>query len=116
MQSDAPHSDDSTSDAQQWEEVRQMFRAAGVPLSSDQESQWQQANQCLKTSLEQEFQDNFLCLFLRLFVMTLLPSAVLNIVGAALLGDAIVDYFRTMQEILTPEQWQVWEQTFHRNQ
>lgn len=114
MQSDASQTD-WTMDVQSWDEIRQMYEDAGVPLSPEQEAQYQQANEQLKARIEPEFRAAPIVFILRFLVMAILPKIVLDIVGSSLLGDAIVDYLNTMAQILTPEQLEVWQRSFNRD-
>ncbi|KAM3102124.1 hypothetical protein ACKFKF_04900 [Phormidesmis sp. 146-12] len=111
MQPDDSRSD-WTMEVQSWEEIRQMYEDAGVPLSPEQEAQYQQANEQLKARIEPEFRAAPIVFILRFLVMAILPKMVLDIVGGLLLGDAIVDYLKAMAQILTPEQLEVWERSF----
>lgn len=115
MHSDYSQPDSAVLEAQKWDELRQMLQDAGVPLSPEQEARWQQANELLKARLE-PFQAVPICLFLRFFLMAILPQIALELVGGALLGDEILDYFKTITQILTPEQRQIWERSFNRDQ
>ncbi|MGG6270723.1 hypothetical protein ACQ4M3_39390 [Leptolyngbya sp. AN03gr2] len=115
MQSDGSRSD-WTMEVQSWDEIRQMYADAGVPLSSEQEAQYQQANERLRARIEPEFRDAPILFILRFLVMAILPKMVLDIVGGSLLGDAILGYLNTMAQILTPEQLEVWQRSFNHNQ
>ncbi|MBE9011461.1 hypothetical protein IQ250_14725 [Pseudanabaenaceae cyanobacterium LEGE 13415] len=104
-----------TVEEQSWEEIRQMFEDAGVPLTPEQEAQYQQANKQFKARIVPEFQAAPILFILRFLVMAILPRFVLDCVGGLLIGDAIVDYLSTMTQILTPEQREVWERSFNRD-
>lgn len=115
MRSDDPQTDWTISEAQTWEEIRQMYEDAGVPLNPEQEAQYQQANDRLKARIEPEFRAAPIVFILRFLIMAILPKMVLDIVGGLLLGDAILDYLNTMAQILTSQQLEVWEQSFNRD-
>ncbi|BAU15328.1 hypothetical protein LEP3755_58860 [Leptolyngbya sp. NIES-3755] len=114
MQSDDSQTD-WTMDVQSWDEIRQMYEDAGVPLSAEQEAQYQQANERLRARIEPEFRADPIAFILRFLVMAILPKMILDMVGKELLGDAILEHFITMTQILTPEQQEVWQRSFNRD-
>jgi len=114
MQSDDSQTD-WTVEVQSWDEIRQMYQDAGVPLSPEQEVQYQQANEQLRARIEPAFRAAPIVFILRFLVMAILPKMILDCVGGLLLGDDIVNYVTTMAQILTPEQLEVWQRSFNRD-
>jgi len=102
--------------AQEWQKTRQLFREAGVPLSPEQETQLQQANHTLQTALKREFEADPNGTFARFFALVLLPQPLADRLGENLIGSSIVNHVRTVHQILTPAQREVWDQSFSQNQ
>lgn len=107
--SDAP---DPAEQARQWEETKQRFRAAGVPLTPQQETQMQAANSKLQADLNQEFQANPTGTFARFFAVAVLPEAITERFADTLMGQSLIAHFQEVNQILTPEQQKVWERSF----
>jgi Spy/CpxP family protein refolding chaperone len=98
--------------AQQWEATKQRFRDAGVPLTPQQEAQMQAANAKLQADLNQEFQANPTGTFARFMAVAMLPASITERFAEGLLGQAVITHWDTIDQILTPEQRQVWQQGF----
>lgn len=96
--------------AQQWEQMKQRFRDASVPLTPEQETQMQAANIQLQSYLTQEFQDNPTGAFARFIAVTLLPAPITERFAEGLLGRSLLAHFQSVNQILTPEQQRVWDQ------
>jgi Spy/CpxP family protein refolding chaperone len=105
----APNPDEQ---ARFWEETKQAFRKAGVPLTPQQEAQMQAADAKLQAELTQEFQTNPVGIFARLAAFAILPASITERIASDLLGQPIIANIQSVDRILTPEQRQIWEQRF----
>jgi uncharacterized membrane protein len=101
-----------TEQAQQWEQTKQRFIAAGVPLTPQQETQLQAAETKLQADLAQEFRSNPSGTFARFAAVAMLPASITERFAESLLGQAVITHWQSVDQILTPEQRQVWEQRF----
>ncbi len=104
---------DPTEQAKQWEETKQRFVEAGVPLTPQQESQMQFADAKLQADLTQEFQSNPGSTFARFAAVAILPASMTERFAEALMGRSTIEYLQSMDQILTPEQRQIWERSFN---
>jgi Spy/CpxP family protein refolding chaperone len=95
-----------------WEETKQQFREAGVPLTPQQEAQMQAADAKLQAELTQEFQTNPVGTFARLAAFAMLPAFITERIASDLLGQSIITHLQTVDQILTPQQRQIWQQRF----
>lgn len=95
--------------AQDWQQIKQRFRVAGVPLTPQQETQMQAAYAKLQASLDKEFQANPTGTFARFVALAMVPNPVF-VQGS--LGQALTTHLRSVNQILTPAQRQVWQQGF----
>lgn len=95
-----------------WEETKQKFREAGVPLTPQQEAQMQAADAKLQAELTQEFQTNPVGTFARFAAFAMLPASITERIAADLLGQAVIANLQTVDQILTPQQRQIWQQRF----
>ncbi len=95
-----------------WEETKQQFRAAGVPLTPQQEAQMQAADAKLQAELTQEFQVNPVGTFARFAAFAMLPAFITERIASDLLGQSVITHLQTVDQILTPHQRQIWEQRF----
>lgn len=105
-----PNAPDPAEQARQWEETKQRFRAAGVPLTQQQEAQMQAANSKLQADLSQEFQANPTGTFARFFAVAMLPAPITERFAEGLMGQSLIAHFQEVNQILTPEQQKVWDQ------
>lgn len=99
-----------------WEETKQRFRDAGVPLTPQQEAQMQAADAKLQAALTQEFQANPVGAFARFAAFAMLPASITERIAPDLLGQSVIAYLRSVDQILTPQQQQVWQQRFSNPQ
>jgi Spy/CpxP family protein refolding chaperone len=95
-----------------WEKTKQRFREAGVPLTPQQEAQIQAADAKLQAELTQEFQTNPVGTFARFAAFAMLPASITERIASDLLGQAVITNLQTVDQILTPEQRQIWEHRF----
>jgi hypothetical protein len=108
---------DLAEQARFWEETKQRFRDAGVPLTPQQEAQMQAADAKLQADLTQEFQANPVGAFARFAAVAMLPAAITERIAPDLLGQSVITHLRSVDQILTPQQQQIWQQRFdNRNQ
>lgn len=103
---------DSAEQARFWEETKQRFRDAGVPLTPQQEAQMQAADAKLQADLTQEFQTNPAGAFARFAAFAMLPASITEGIASDLLGQSVITHLRSVDQILTPQQQQVWQQRF----
>ncbi|NJO78834.1 MAG: hypothetical protein HC827_10110 [Cyanobacteria bacterium RM1_2_2] len=103
---------DLAEQARFWEETKQRFRDAGVPLTPQQEAQMQAADAKLQADLTQEFQANPVGAFARFAAFAMLPAAITERIAPELLGQSVIAHLRSVDQILTPQQQQVWQQRF----
>lgn len=103
---------DPVEQARFWEETKQRFREAGVPLTPQQETQMQATDAKLQAHLTQEFQSNPVGTFARFAAFAMLPAAITERIAPDLLGQPVIAYLRSVDQILTPQQQQVWQQRF----
>lgn len=108
---------DPAESARFWEETKQQFRDAGVPLTPQQEAQMQAADAKLQAELTQEFQVNPVGTFARFAAFAMLPASITERIAPDLLGQSVIANLRSVKQILTPQQQQIWQQRFsNRNQ
>ncbi len=103
---------DPAEEARFWEETKQKFREAGVPLTPQQEAQIQAADAKLQAELTQEFQVNPVGTFARFAAFAMLPAAITERIAPDLLGQSVIANLRSVDQILTPQQRQIWQQRF----
>lgn len=103
---------DPAEQARFWEETKRRFREAGVPLTPQQEEQMQAADAKLQAHLTQEFQANPVGTFARFAAFAMLPAAITERIAPDLLGQPVLTHLRSVDQILTPQQQQVWQQRF----
>lgn len=112
-----PTEADRAADAQFLEELKQEFQDAGVPLTSDQETQLLQANKQLITSLQQMFQEDPNRSILQVLSLAVLPQPAAEAsFDSSLLINPLTDHVQAVSRILTPEQYRIWEQGFGSQQ
>ncbi|MBD2259054.1 hypothetical protein [Pseudanabaena sp. FACHB-2040] len=107
---------DPAEHAQQWEATKQRFRDAGVPLTPQQEVQMQAADAKLQADLNQEFQSNPTGTFARFMAVAMLPALITERFAEGLLGQSVLAHWDTIDQILTPEQQQVWQRPINQTQ
>jgi hypothetical protein len=105
---------DLSEQARFWEETKQHFRAAGVPLTPQQEEQIQAADAKLQAELTQEFQVNPGGIFARFAAFAILPAFITERIAPDLLGQSVIDNLRSVDQILTPQQQQIWQQRWQQ--
>jgi hypothetical protein len=103
---------DLAEQARFWEETKRQFRDAGVPLTPQQEAQMQAADATLQAHLTQEFQANPVGTFARFTAFAMLPAAITERIAPDLLGQPVLTHLRSVDQILTPQQQQIWQQRF----
>lgn len=107
---------DPAEEARQWEETKQRFRAAGVPLTPQQEAQMQSANAKMRIDYKQEVQSNPGGTGARFVAMMFLPSSFCEQFSNILLPRSFATHQRTVKQILTSAQQKVWQQGTDGNQ
>lgn len=104
---------DRAAEAQRWEELKQKFRDAGVPLTPDQETRFLQVNEQMATSVQQAFETNPGRAWTQILSLVVFPQPIAErIFGSSGLANPIGTYVQEINRILTPEQYRVWEQSF----
>jgi len=103
---------DPDEQARFWEETKRRFTDAGVPLTPQQEAQMQAADAKLQAELAQEFQANPAGTFARFAAFAMLPASITERIAPDLLGQSVIAHLRSVNQILTPQQQQVWQRRF----
>lgn len=97
-------------EAQQWTDFKQRFQKAGVPLTLQQERQMKVADEAFKTSFATLFKQSPTGTLARFAALAILPAPL----GEHFMGEpmtkALGTHFQTVEQILTPEQFKVWNQ------
>lgn len=81
-------------------------------ITPAQEAQIQAADAKLQAELTQEFQVNPVGTFARFAAFAMLPAAITERIASDLLGQSVVANLRSVDQILTPQQRQIWQQRF----
>lgn len=100
---------DRAEEARQWEAIKQALTDAGEPMTAEQEAQMQQIDEQMGSKLEQAFRANPMRSLWQLLSVFFLPRPIQWMFGSSKVGNSLITYIKAVKNILTPEQYKVWE-------